>query len=931
MFDESRIQQLLEEAMDSNRPLEEVCAESPEFLCEVRKRLQQCHNVEAQIDAMFPPPDPTAAGPRPSLRSNGETLPQIPGYEVEAVLGHGGVGVVYKARHLLLNRHVALKMLLSGAYASPHELARFKREAQTVAGLRNPHIVQVHDVGELEGRPYFTMELVEGGSLAQKLAGAPQPAGQAALLLATLATAVNVAHQGGIVHRDLKPSNVLLTTDGTPKITDFGLARRFAGEDLLTQSGARVGTPSYMAPEQAAGRTGAVGPPADVYSLGAMLYEMLTGRPPFRAETALETERQVIADDPVAPSRLNRKVPRDLETICLKCLQKDPRRRYETALALAEDLGRFQRSEPIEARPVGRFERVGKWVRRRPVRAVTAAGIALAAMALLGAGIWLGWQRTQIARAIHEDLQEIHRRERASNWIEARVALERAKGRLGDHSIGDLHGRLERTEQTLDLADRLGAIRLNRAAAARKLFNTMQVDRDYRDAFQKAGLGTIDEPPAKIAERIAASDVRAVIVSSLDDWAFCVNDRARRAWLMEVARSADPDPQWRDRVRDPSIWHDPTALAELAKKENLENESVPLLLVLGGLLTANKGDSISFLQRVQQAHPGDFWANFVLAEYLDNSKNPDAIGYYRSALAIGPNTVAAHVNLGLSLIKQGREREGMVYLRQALQLDPNSAVAHLNLAILLINRGRLDEAADHGRKAVASDPESGDAHAVLGEAMVLQGRFAEGQASLRRSLELLPENIPEHGFAAAYLKVCDRMIELEKRLPAIISGDIKPDSAAERVDFARLLVRKRRYATAARFYADAFSDSPSLQEDLGTMHRYSAASAAALAGAGAGEDGGDLDEGQREKWREQSRQWLRADLVAWGKELERGSESPLRGTLLQRLQYFRLDPDLSCVRDAPALDNLPPLERDEYVAFWKELDRVFARARARYP
>ena len=282
---------------------------------------------------------------------------EIPGHEVQEVLGRGGMGVVYRARHVRLNRSVAIKMLLTGANASSAARERFLREAEAVAGLRHPNIVQVHDMGDHDGQPYFTMEFVEGGNLAQKLAGTPQPPRQAAALLATLAEAIEAAHQSGIVHRDLKPANVLLTADGTPKISDFGLARRMEGEAGLTWTGTAVGTPSYMAPEQAEAKPLTWGPAVDIYALGAILYELLTGRPPFRAETAAETLRQVISQDPVPPSRLNAAVPRDPETICLKCLEKDPRRRYASAGALAEDLHRFQRNEPIVACPVGSLER----------------------------------------------------------------------------------------------------------------------------------------------------------------------------------------------------------------------------------------------------------------------------------------------------------------------------------------------------------------------------------------------------------------------------------------------------------------------------------------------------------------------------------------------------------------------------------------------
>ena len=354
MGGDPRVQHLLEEILDSECSPEEVCRDCAELLPQVREGLRRLRIVEAEVGALFPETVFTSSGgAKPSLPPPAE-LPRIPGYEVQSVLGHGGMGVVYKARDLRLNRPVAIKMLLAGAYARPEERERFFREAAAAAGLRHPNIVQVYDVGDHEGRPYFTLEFVEGGSLAQQLGGRPQPVRQAATLVATLAGAVEKAHQGGIIHRDLKPANVLLTADGTPKITDFGPARRLEGGAALTLSGATVGTPSYMAPEQAQGKTRAIGPALDIYSLGAMLYELLTGQPPFRAETASEMVLLLVSQDAVPPSRLNAKVPRDIETVCLKCLEKDPARRYATAGELAADLKRFLNDEPVQARPQGR-------------------------------------------------------------------------------------------------------------------------------------------------------------------------------------------------------------------------------------------------------------------------------------------------------------------------------------------------------------------------------------------------------------------------------------------------------------------------------------------------------------------------------------------------------------------------------------------------
>ncbi len=380
MPDESRILALLEEALDSKRTPEQVCADAPELLWEVRERWERCQNVEAQIEAMFP-----TTGSEKKLKKClhlPTTLPVIPGYQIETVLGRGGMGVVYKARHLKLNRSVAIKMLLCGELAGSEEWNSLIREAQAVAGLTHGNIVQVHDVGDLDGLPYFTMEFMEGGSLAQKLHGVPQPAREAASMMVLLARAIHAAHQGGVVHRDLKPSNVLLTSDGTLKITDFGLARRLENGGAVSMKAARVGTPSYMAPEQAMGKVGAFCPSVDIYSLGAILYEMLTGRPPFKGETASETQRQLISEEPVPPQRLNRKAPCDLQTICLKCLRKDPARRYPSAAALAEDLTRFLEGRPIQARPPSWAGHVWRWVRREPAAAALVATALAVSLAL---------------------------------------------------------------------------------------------------------------------------------------------------------------------------------------------------------------------------------------------------------------------------------------------------------------------------------------------------------------------------------------------------------------------------------------------------------------------------------------------------------------------------------------------------------------------
>src|SRR5262249_12569589 len=425
----------------------------------------------------------TADGPR-RMSSTVRPPVAVPGFEILGEVGRGGMAVVYKARQLSLKRLVALKMILAGEHVGPDRLARFRSEAEAVARLHHPGIVQIYETGEHGGVPYLALEFVAGGSLAQKMRDRGRTPRDAAALIETLADAIDAAHRAGIIHRDLTPSNILLAappgdghTDdrtpraagyGVPKITDFGLAINLGDGSRHTRTGEVVGTPHYMAPEQAQGRRREFGPATDIHALGAILYELLTGRPPFIGATAVDTLVQLSYEEPIPPTRLRPDLPRDLEIICLKCLQKEPRHRSASAGPLARDLPRFLTGEPIHARPTSIGGRVIKWARRRPVIAALAMASVLLTIVALAS---LGWALAQES----DRRAQAEANERAQTDLRLQAQTERLRAErmsaaaLLDQAVsqGD-HGHIDRAllllVQSLELAIQVGDSDLERAA-----------------------------------------------------------------------------------------------------------------------------------------------------------------------------------------------------------------------------------------------------------------------------------------------------------------------------------------------------------------------------------------------------------------------------------------------------------------------------------
>ncbi len=439
-------------------------------------------------------PGRTLSDAAPAQRAGAPSEP--PDYEICGELGRGGMGVVYKARHRRLNRLVALKMI-RGAYADEIQVTRFRIEAEAVAALRHPNILQIYDIGEHNGSPYVALELLEGGSLIDRLRGTALPPRQAAEWMVPLVMAIDAAHLAGILHRDLKCANILFSADGIPKITDFGLAKRLEADEGQTHTGQIMGTPSYMAPEQARGDTKLAGPPADIYALGAMLYEMITGRPPFKGISAMDTVKQVLEQDPISPSRVQFHVPRDLETICMKCLQKEPRKRYATARDMADDLRRYLRGEPIKGRRTPPAERAVKWVRRNKAKATALAFSTAGLIGLLGYGAWyLNNQRVmeklaqkhqvEVRDQTDRDLDRARGAIALKDWDSARPTLTARKTLLDAEHNPALASLAERTEQLLTEVENARKAEQD-LAAAEKAKNEVQTRyRRFQDLRSEA-------------------------------------------------------------------------------------------------------------------------------------------------------------------------------------------------------------------------------------------------------------------------------------------------------------------------------------------------------------------------------------------------------------------------------------------------------------
>jgi serine/threonine protein kinase/tetratricopeptide (TPR) repeat protein len=563
-----------------------------------------------------------------------------------------------------------------------------------------------------------------------------------------VAGALDYAHGQGILHRDIKPSNLLLDGRGTVWVADFGLAKA-ADSDDLTHTGDVVGTLRYMAPERFDGRCG---PESDVYSLGLTLYELLALRPAFEESDRRRLIRLVTHSEPLRLRKLEPSVPRDLETIIHKAIDRDPRHRYAAAGELAEDLRRFLDGREIRARRLSPPEQAWRWCRRRPTEA--ALGVALLALVALaiGGGLWAYRQRAEAALrqtracdSIVAMLAQAATLRQGGLWSEAGAALDQAGRRLEDVHDPHLNDVLRQARSDLDLAARLEECRIGRASHQWSKADYRRAAKDYAAAFAAAGLTPLDDPA--LVGRIRRSAIHQSVVSALDDWALVTDDERLRAQALKLARQIDPDPAWRDRLRDPGLRGDRPRIERLAAEALAAvatDRSPQVLLSLGLVLKDAGGDPEPLLRAAQEHEPDGFWINVTLGDVLSAVKPADAVGFYRAALVKPRRAAWVWNNLGLAFERMGRLDEAVSAYRRATDLDPDGATAYGNLGIILERQGRHDEAATMFRRAIEIGPAGALTHNYLGLVLMRMGRLAEAETAFRTAIQLGP------GVAAAY-------------------------------------------------------------------------------------------------------------------------------------------------------------------------------------
>jgi tetratricopeptide (TPR) repeat protein len=733
-----------------------------------------CSGETVVHDGVLPPRADSDGDTLGVVGTPGQLRPAVPGYELLGELGRGGMGVVYKARQTGLNRLVALKMVLAGAHAGAQQLARFQTEAEAVAQLDHPNIVQIYEVGEHHGLPYFSLEYVPGGTLAETIAGKPCPPEQAAAVAQQLARAMAEAHQHGVIHRDLKSANVLLTRDGVPKITDFGLAKSLDSGLELTKSGTLMGTPSYMSPEQARGEMHAVGPLSDLYSLGAILYELLTGRPPFLAPSVVETLFQVRHQEPVPPRRLQPKVPKDLETICLKCLQKEPAKRYAGCHELAEDLRQFRAGEAIRARPVGRIERGWRWCRRNPRTALLTAALCGLICAVVASLVIIG------VRVSREQEAVAQAREAATERIEqAAGAVASGDHRRARDLLGWSDPFLESSPALADVRDRRDTLRAQVAVYAefKQLLDDARFDCRFGSRPEKErGRQTCGRLLALYDDIERGTGPAAAGLPPLNpEQLQLFKEDAFEAFLVAAQVEQDlaaDEPARKEAARKAVVWLN-RAEAVLPGTRALHVQRAACWGVLG-----DRDADAADIKRAEAIAPTSavdrFWRAFaehargeVALRNKDAKAAPvhfrNAVAEYATFVQMRPDAFWGYFNWAFCLVRLNQLDDAAIAFTTCTRIRPDFPWPYNNRGTIHLNKKRFDQAILDYNLALAHNPRYVEAWANRGIAYAELGKTDEALSDLTRAIELNPN------YAPAYAKRAE--VRLARKEHAAALGD----------------------------------------------------------------------------------------------------------------------------------------------------------------
>jgi serine/threonine-protein kinase len=926
-------------------------------------------------------------------------------------IGRGGMGVVYRVRDTALGREVALKVLQEEFAGDADRVQRFLDEACICGQLQHPGVPPVYDPGRWpDGRPYFAMKLVQGQTLAALLGARREPAEDRVRFLTIfqqVCQTLAYAHARGVVHRDLKPANVMVGAFGEVQVMDWGLAKVLPGggaagpgspapaapEDgaapppRVEAAGGRslpgqvMGTPPYMPPEQARGEVGLLDQRCDVFALGALLCEILTGAPPYAGAAAHHQART--ADLAGALDRLRAcGADPDLLRLAERCLAADPGGRPADAGAVAPDVTAYLASveqrlraaelAAVEARVRAAQERKARWL-----TATLAASVLGTVLVAAGGGWWLAHERevrrATTAAAVNEALAQARELRRQGQAAMALALAKRAEGLLAAgeaddglrRQVRDLVAGLEAEEEDRGMVARLEHASLREIAMKAGGFDSTQAESAYAQAFSGyLGVDVNAVPFDEAVSRMRGRAIRVELAAALFRWAGVRAGAADRERLIEMARAVEPDPRRQELFAALAKPDSQPAVRQLVADADVDSLPAPTLSVLGDALWDEGAfaEAVLLLRKAQRRFPGDFWINYRLGCSLLDSKpsqQAEAIRFLTTAVALNPHSAVAYHCLGQAL-GHPRLDEAIAAFEEAARLEPDWPEVCLELARYRRDRGDYGAAAAAYKEALRRQPDSDEAWAGLAHALQRTGQFAEALEAVREAdrrvartrllvqlqarllapnsaAPVFPQTVVGLEVADAYLsdrrlrlqrsvRTCERLLALEPRLPAILAGEDGPANRVEQVDLAQLCLDRRLYATAARTYQEVLDAAPDLTADRNLDPRYNAACAAARAGCDQGEDTARLDAAERARWRKQALDWLEALRKSRARQLNGGS-SQVGRDVRQELVHWQYDADLAGLRDRAKLDKLPKEEQDACRAFWGEVSRLLTQLR----